>query len=142
MQVFICGIIQGSLKGKDIHEQMYRKRIRDIIQKYLPAANVYCPVSLHPKSPFYVDERAFKVLNESIEAARVSDLLIAYLPEASMGSAIEMWEAKQAGVKIIAITSMTSNWVVRYVSDVILKDIDEFEDFARKASLAKLVQKT
>jgi len=139
-RVFICGIIQGSHKGIDVHGQDYRTRIRQIVEKYLPSAEVYCPVSLHPESPAYGDKKAFEVFEESIEAARESDLLIAYLPEASMGSAIEMWEAKRAGVKIISITPLRENWVVRYASDLML---DSIEDLARRfedSTVEKLLQ--
>ena len=131
-RVFICGIIQGSHKGIDVHGQDYRTRIRQIVGKFMPSAEVYCPVSLHPESPGYSDERAFRVFEESVEAARESDLLIAYLPEASMGSAIEMWEARRAGVKIVSITPLRENWVVRYASDLMLDSIEDlawrFED--------------
>lgn len=131
-RVFICGIIQGSHKGLDVHGQDYRTRIRQMVEKYMPSAEVYCPVSLHPESPGYGDRKAFSVFEESVEAARESDLLIAYLPEASMGSAIEMWEAKRAGVRIISITPLRENWVVRYASDLMLDSIEDlawrFED--------------
>jgi len=142
MQVFICGIIQGSNRGLGVHEQTYRDRIRQIIQSHIPEAKIYCPVSLHPQSPTYDDEKAFQVLEESVEAAKASDLLIAYLPQASMGSAIEMWEARRAGVKIVTITKLRSNWVVRYASDIILDDLDQLEQFVRSGGLGRLRQKT
>ncbi len=142
MRVFICGIIQGSYQGLDVHEQGYRERIKQIIEECLPEAEIYCPVSLHPESPTYDDERASRVLEESVRAAKSSDVLIAYLPEASMGSAIEMWEAKRAGVKIISITNLKTNWVIRYASDIILEGMEDFEEFAKAGNLSKLVQKT
>jgi hypothetical protein len=132
MRVFVCGIIQGSRPDLSIHEQSYREDIRRLVEKYLPGAEVYCPVSLHPDSPAYDDEKACEVLEESVEAARKSDLLIAYLPEASMGSAIELWEAKRAGVRVISVTPLRDNWVIRYASDVILEDLDDVEKFLRE----------
>ena len=140
MNVFICGIIQGSHSALAIHEQSYRAQIRDLLQKYLPAAEVYCPGSLHPQSLSYEDAEAFQVFAESIEAASRSDLLIAYLPEASLGSAIEMWEAKRAGAKIVTITPLKYNWVVRYASDMILGDLGEFEESLRSGAIAGLFQ--
>lgn len=127
MRVFICGIIQGSHTGRGIHAQTYRKRLGQIINRHYPRVEVYCPVDLHPESPSYDDTRAFKVFEQSLEAARKSDLLIAYVPEASMGSAIEMWEAKKAGVKVISISTLSHNWVVKYVSDRLISTLDEFE---------------
>lgn len=127
MRIFICGIIQGSHTGRGIHAQTYRKKLTDMINRYYPRAEVYCPVNLHPESPSYEDTRAFDVFEESLEAARKSDVLIAYLPEASMGSAIEMWEAKRAGAKIVSITGLAHNWVVKYASDRIVSSLEELE---------------
>jgi DNA-binding MurR/RpiR family transcriptional regulator len=97
-------------------------------------------VSLHPESLSYDDAKAFEVLGESVDAARQSDLLIAYLPEASMGSAIEMWEAKKAGARIISITPLKPNWVVRYASDIVLETIEELEELLRTQALDRLLQ--
>jgi hypothetical protein len=131
LRVFLCGIIQGSRPDLSVHEQSYRRELRRLVEKHLPEAEVYCPVSLHPESPSYDDPRAFEVLEESVEAAKASDLVIAYLPEASMGSAIEIWEAKRAGVNVVAISPLKDNWVIRYASDVILRDFAEIEGFLR-----------
>jgi len=141
MRVFICGIIQGSIQHFAVHEQSYRMRLKKLIEAHLPDAEVYCPVSLHPESLLYDDAKAFKVFEESVEAARRSDLLIAYLPEASMGSAIEMWEAKKAGVRIIAISRLEHNWVVKYVSDRIVKTVEEFEGLLRDGTVSGLARR-
>ncbi len=131
MRVFLCGIIQGSRPDLSVHEQSYRDELRRLAEKYLPGAEVYCPVSLHPESPSYDDRLASQVLEESVEAAKASDLLIAYVPEASMGSAIELWEAKRAGVRVVSITPLKDNWVIRYASDVILEKFEEIESFLK-----------
>jgi hypothetical protein len=140
MRVFLCGIIQGSRPDLSVHEQSYRDDLRRLVEKYLPEAEVYCPVSLHPESPSYDDPRAFEVLEESVEAARASDLLIAYVPEDSMGSAIELWEAKRAGVRVVTISPLKDNWVVRYASDIILSDFAEIEGFLRAYAAEKATQ--
>jgi len=139
MKVFICGIIQGSISDLAVHGQAYRTHLRHLIATYLPGAEIYCPVSLHPESIKYDDATAFRVFEESIDVARRSDLLVAYLPEASMGSAIEMWEAKRAGVKVIAITPLEHNWVVKYASDAVVGSIEEFEDRLRDSTVASLL---
>jgi hypothetical protein len=140
-RVFICGIIQGSHKGLDVHGQDYRTRIRRIVEKHMPSAEVYCPVSLHPESPVYGDKKAFQVFEESVKAAGESDLLIAYLPEASMGSAIEMWEARRAGVKVISITPLRENWVVRYASDLMIDSIEDLARLFEDSAVEELLQK-
>lgn len=137
MRVFICGIIQGSHTGRGIHAQTYRKRLSDMIGRHYPGAEVYCPVELHPRSPSYDDLKAFEVFEESIDAALRSDVVIAYLPEASMGSAIEMWEARKAGVKVISITPLAHNWFVKYASDRIVASLDQMERLLAAGDLAE-----
>jgi hypothetical protein len=132
MQIFLCGIIQGSRPDLSIHEQSYRDEIRRIVERHLPGAEIYCPVSRHPESPSYDDRLAFRVLEESVEAARRSDLVIAYIPEASMGSAIEIWEAARAGATVVSITPLKDNWVIRYASGAILEDISALEEFIKQ----------
>jgi len=139
MRVFICGIIQGSISDLAVHEQSYRSRLRALVEKYLPGAEVYCPVSLHPESIKYDEVTAFRVFEESIEAVHESDLLLAYLPEASMGSAIEMWEAKKTGVKVVTITPLEHNWVVKYASDIVVGTIEEFECLLRNSTIKQLL---
>lgn len=137
MKVFICGIIQGSLRGLEIHTQSYREIIHAILKRHIPHIEIYCPVTLHPHSPNYNDRKAAEVLEQSIEEAKRSDLLVAYLPEASMGSAIEMWEAKKVGVPIVAITPLKTNWVIRYTADKIFETLDEFEQWVRESGITK-----
>jgi hypothetical protein len=139
MRVFICGIIQGSISDLAVHGQAYRNRLRQLVETHLPDAEIYCPVSLHPESIKYDDTTAFRVFEESIDVARRSDLLVAYLPEASMGSAIEMWEAKRAGVKVVTITPLEHNWVVKYASDLVVGSIEEFEDLLKNSTVARLL---
>lgn len=140
--MFICGIIQGSIQRFAVHEQSYRMRLKGLVETYLPEAEVYCPVSLHPESLLYGDAKAFRVFDESVAAARRSDLLVAYLPEASMGSAIEMWEAKKAGVKIVSISAMEHNWVVKYVSDKVVGTVEEFEELLKDGTVSALLRRT
>jgi hypothetical protein len=140
MRAFICGIIQGSHEGLGVHEQSYRTRLRQLLEAAIPGIDVYCPVSFHPESPSYDDAKAFEVLQESVDIAKACDLLVAYLPEASMGSAIELWEAKRAGARVIAITPLRHNWVVRYASDVILETLDEFAEFLKSEAMENLLQ--
>ena len=56
-----------------------------------------------------------------------SDVVVSYLPEASMGSAVEIHAAKLAGKRVIAIAPdrMGQNWVVRSYADNKLASIDE-----------------
>jgi hypothetical protein len=52
-----------------------------------------------------------------------ADLLIAYLPLPSMGTAMEMWQAYQHNTYIIAITPYVHHWAIRFTSNDILPDL-------------------
>lgn len=139
--IFLAGIIQGSIADAAIHDQDYRARIKAIIADALPEAAVYCPVENHPASLDYDDDQGRRVFEQHVWMARDSDLVVAYLPSASMGTAIEMWEAHRKGTPIVAITPLAVNWVVRFLCDLVVADLEEFEAAARDGRLAGLLNR-
>ncbi len=139
MKVFLAGIIQGSLVEPTIHGQDWREPIRRLLDQHAPQAEVYCHYSQHPQSIGYDLDGIRQTFAEGNRRAADCDLLIAYLPSASMGSAIEMHEAHAHGAAIVTISPMTANWVIRAYSDRILPDIDAFEQFVAHGQLAELV---
>ena len=60
------------------------------------------------------------------EHAAASDLLIAYVPTASMGTALEMYVAHARGVPVVTISPLAENWVVRALSRRVYEDLGEF----------------
>lgn len=137
--VFIGGIIQGSRMDASTHPQDYRQRLKTTIRKYCPTWEIADPVEMHPESDSYDSVTSIKTFKELVEAAAKSDLLVAYLPEASMGTALEMWECNCAGVPVICITQMVRNWVVQATSTVVLSSLQQFENFAQDGNLHKIV---
>lgn len=109
--IFIAGIIQGSIKGKEVYPQDYRKKLKEVLKRYFPRTNIYCPWENHSDALEYTDEEARETFLKHVELVKRSKLLVAYLPEASMGTAIEMWEACKNGVEVWTITPMRHNWV-------------------------------
>jgi hypothetical protein len=73
------------------------------------------------------------------ELAGRCDLVVAFAPRASMGTAIEMWQAFRAGVPIVSISPMTANWVVRHLSDVLLPDLGAFRRWVASGGLGQIV---
>ncbi len=55
-------------------------------------------------------------------------MLLAFVPEASMGTAIEMWQAYTAGRTVITISPLELNWTVRFLSHEIYATVEAFED--------------
>ena len=126
MRVFIAGVMQGSKKDKGISSQDYRQVIRTTIKDVHPDFEIVDPFSLFPDSPEYDDQRARQVLLDMANEAGSSDIVIAYLPVASMGTALEMIRAHDNGKKVISISPMAANWVVRSLSNLIFPTMDEF----------------
>jgi hypothetical protein len=137
--VFIGGIIQGSRNDTSIHPQDYRERLKTVLEKLCPGWTVVDPVEMHPDSISYDSTTSIETFAGLVETAARSDLLIAYLPEASMGTAIEMWECKRAGVPILCITQMPSNWTVQATATAVLPSLEEFESFVENGSLQRLI---
>ena len=66
--------------------------------------------------------------------AAAADVVISYLPEASMGSAVEIHAAKAAGKTILAVApgTMAQNWVVRSFSARTFEDIPALAWFLKE----------
>jgi nucleoside 2-deoxyribosyltransferase len=138
MEIFLAGIIQGSERGTSTHDQSYRGRIRAVLKEAFPEATIYSPAETYTNSVMYDDRKGKKVFSEVMRRAGEADLLIAYVPEASMGTAIEMWIAFHAGKKVVAISPMKENWSVKFLSHRVCSSLDEFERFVRSGSLRRL----
>lgn len=140
MVFFLSGIIQGSLSGKDIHKQDYRKEIKELLKKHFPGVHVYCPVENYPGSPDFDDIKGKGTFFNLMQKASEVDVLVAFLPEASMGTAIEMWEAHKRENMVLCISPLKNNWVVKYLSTAVFGDIAEFENYIRAGRLNKLLE--
>ncbi|MCK5526056.1 MAG: hypothetical protein KAJ05_02850 [Candidatus Latescibacteria bacterium] len=139
MQFFIAGIIQGSISELEIHSQDYRIRIREMLKKHFPEAEVFCPVEHHPNSLYYAFEKGQRTFFDLMERAGEADVLVAFLPEASMGTAIEMWEAFQRGRVVLAVTPLRENWVVKFLADAVLDSLEGLETFITSGELDVLI---
>lgn len=137
---FVAGIIQGSIKEEEIHNQDYRQYIKDILKKRYPKANIQCSIELYPDSLTYSEAKQRVAFFDLMQKTGEADILIVYLPEASMGSAIEMWEAYRNKHVIIAISPLNVNWVVRFLSSEIIPDLTSFTTFVENGSLDKYVK--
>ena len=135
MRIFIAGIMQGSRTDGEIDAQDYRRQITQILQRYIPRVEVLDPVEIHPDSVNYGPEQAKQTLLGLATLAGQADVLVAYTPSASMGTAIEMWNAYQCGRRVYTISPMADNWVVRSLSQRVFPDIAAFEAFVAGGGL-------
>jgi hypothetical protein len=129
VRVFIAGVMQASSLGKGIVDQGYRSAIRAALLARWPDLTVVDPFELHPMSVEYEDAAAAETLFRMIDLASSSDLMIAYAPVASMGTALEMYAAYQQGVPVLTISPMRDNWVVRALSRRVFPDLPSFKAF-------------
>ena len=128
-KIFLSGVIQGSSLDKSIHSQEYRTQLKDILKQAFPGATIYDPFHGHENSIEYDDEKGRATFLGHLKEIYDSDLLIAYLPHASLGTAIEIWESHQRGIPVWTISPMKTNWVVRFCSNKVFDDIDSFSKY-------------
>jgi hypothetical protein len=124
MQVFIAGVMQGSRMDRQIDKQDYRQRISTALTEHVPGVQIFDPFELNPDSVDYDGEKAVETFIVNTAKAADADVLIAYLPAASMGTAIEMWTAFAADKYIVVVSPLEHNWVIKVTADELLPDLD------------------
>lgn len=137
--VFLSGVMQGSNADTSLHAQDYRQQLRKIITAEHPEAEVVCPAELNPDSVAYDNEAARQAFMGELDLAAETDVLVAYAPVATMGTAVEMYRAHAAGRLVFTVSPMATNWAVRFLSARVFADLDEFEAFVSDGSLGRAV---
>lgn len=136
MRFFLAGIMQGSHLGAAIHNQDYRSRLKGLLAEHFPLAEIYDPLADHANSLDYDDELGRRVFLHHNRLCREVDVVLAFVPEATMGTAIEMWEAYSAGRAVVTISPLKHNWAVRFLSHELYADVEEFESALVEGRLA------
>lgn len=127
MRFFLAGIMQGSHLGTALHDQDYRDRIKQLLREHLPHVELYDPLDDHRNSLDYDDQRGRAVFFHHTGLCREVDVVLAFVPQASMGTAIEMWEAYGAGKVVVTISPLAHNWAVKFLSHALYPDLETFE---------------
>jgi hypothetical protein len=136
MRFFLAGIMQGSHLAAVLHNQDYRGRIKRLLEAHFPGADVYDPLADHADSLAYDDARGSEVFFHHCRLCREADVVLAFVPEASMGTAIEMWEAYRHGQAVIAVSPLKHNWAVKFLSHALYADLEELEEALVSGQLA------
>jgi hypothetical protein len=139
MKIFLAGIMQGSHLGFVLHNQSYRERLKRLLVEHLPGAEVYDPLADHQNSLDYDETKGRAVFMHHNLLCREVDAVIAFVPEASMGTAIEIWEAHQHGRAVITISPLAHNWAVRFLSDAVYRDEEAFEAALRAGEVGRCI---
>jgi hypothetical protein len=139
--VFLAGIMQGSHRETMLHDQDYRSRLHEMFTRHWPGVTVYDPFADHVGSLEYDDDTGRQVFFSHNRMCRVVDLVVAFIPEASMGTAIEMWEAHEHGRgAVVTVSPLVHNWVVRFCSDAVYRDLAALEEAIVSGELHDIVE--
>jgi hypothetical protein len=139
MRFFLAGIMQGSHVGELLHNQDYRARLKSLLLEAFPGSSVYDPLADHQDSLSYNDDTARRVFFHHNRLCREVDAVIAYVPEATMGTAIEMWEAHQAGRAVITVSPLIHNWAVKFCSHAVYPDWEALESALRRGEIGEII---
>ena len=140
MRFFLAGIMQGSHTEALVHDQAYRTRIAQLLEAHFPHADVYDPRADHAESLDYDDTTGRNVFFHHNRMCGQIDVLLAFVPEASMGTAIEMWEAYQHGAAVITVSPLKHNWAVKFLSHALYADLSEFEAALQNGEIERCVE--
>jgi hypothetical protein len=136
MRFFLAGIMQGSHLGSVLHNQDYRVRVKQLLADHFPGADIYDPLTDHRNSLDYDEQKGRDVFWRHNRLCREVDVVLAFVPEASMGTAIEMWEAHEHGRTVVTISPLKHNWAVKFLSHILYRDLEEFEQALTSGQLA------
>ena len=139
VRFFLAGIMQGSHTEKVVHNQDYREHIKELLESHFPMAEVYDPREDHKGSIGYDEPTGRDVFFHHNRMCRRVDVLLAFVPQASMGTAIEMWEAYQHGAAVITISPMEHNWAIKFLSHELYPDVEQFEAALKDGRLARRI---
>jgi len=139
MRFFLAGIMQGSLTSNGMHGQGYRQRFAQLLAEKFPQAEIYDPLAAHRNSLEYDKMTGCDVFFHHNRMCREVDVLVAFVPEASMGTAIEMWEAHQNGAVVLTISPMKQNWTIKFLSHGLYADEAEFATALEDGAISRLI---
>jgi hypothetical protein len=140
LRIFLAGIMQGSRRERDIVSQDYRAQLTQLLRRHLDDVEIVDPFALHPGSVDYSHDEGQRAFLSMAEEAGRCDVVIAYLPEASMGSAIEIWQAYSRRRAVFIISPLDQNWVVRFLSTRLFAGIDEFAEFVASGEFRRAIE--
>jgi hypothetical protein len=128
--------MKGGIIEQGLFDQSYRSKLYALIKDVYPDAEIIGYDELYSEGVDGFEQRAFF---ELIEQASGCDVVIAFLPTASMGTAIEIWEAYRKGKIVLTVSPLNRNWTVKFLSSRIFNDIQSLELFLQEGSLNNLL---
>jgi hypothetical protein len=139
MRFFLAGIMQGSHVGALLHNQDYRAGLKALLAEHFPGAQIYDPLADHQNSLAYDDAYGRRVFLHHNELCGQVDVLLAFVPQASMGTAIEMWEAYRHGKVVLTVSPLEHNWTVKYLSHRVYPDVEQLAAELQSGAVRRLI---
>ena len=124
MRFFLAGVMQASRRDRFIESQEYRQKIAEALHQHVPHVEIIDPFATDPNSVDYTEEEGRNTFLTNTRKAATVDVLIAYLPVASIGTAMEMWHAFEANKYIVTVSPLEHNWGIKFTSDEVFPDIE------------------
>ena len=123
-----------------LHAQDYRQHLRQIITATHPGSRGGLSRGTEPGlGRLRRSEAARRAFMGELDLAAETDVLVAYAPVATMGTAVEMYRAHAAGRLVFTVSPMATNWTVRFLSAQVFEDLPAFEAFVRIGGLGRAV---
>jgi len=141
-RVIVVGILRGSRRGMSFHSQSYRKKIKALLERHVPGVEVYSPIEGDRDKHDYGLVRGIEAFFDLVRRASQYDAIVTYVPEASMGSAIMMWEAYRNQRLVVTISPLKDNRTIKALSTALCKDMKEFTSFVQKGQFSALLAKS
>jgi nucleoside 2-deoxyribosyltransferase len=133
-KAFISGPIQGMENKQSYREAISRICARlgyETVDPWLREKVIY----RGDESCWWTKVPAADFVGRDLQDIEKCDVLIAYLPQLSAGTCMELFYAKRKGKWVITISGMDalSPWIVVH-SDRVLRSIEELEDALKQTS--------
>ena len=140
MKFFLAGVMQGANVQPEMHAQDYRGQLQALLEETFDEADIYDPWGQHQESFGYDDTKGREVFLQHNQMCGEVDAVIAFIPHASMGTAIEIWEAHRNGRTVITISPFTTHWAIKFCSDKIYPDMETFEEGLRSGEVKRVLE--
>ena len=122
-------------KEEGIIDQAYRVDIVEALIETYEGIEIDDSFVGHEDSVTYNNSKARQAFSDCLSRAVMADMVVAYIPEASMGTALEIYEAHKKGVYVVVITPLLSNWVVRLYADSVYPSLSDFVEGVHNGDL-------
>jgi len=128
LRAYLAGPIQGMENKQDYREpltNLLKARGFEVVDPWLREQAYYRGASSR--------EEALKLVKRDLLDLKRCEFVVAFLPKVSAGVAVEIYQAKQLGKKVLLVSSLEnlSPWIYAHV-DKVFPSLEKLEEFLEK----------